>query len=70
MLHDINQQVKDLILSPTQNFFFGFAGLVTAAAAWSIWGGDMFPQVEDPKGDPQKWSEEEMRAWLNNVSSH
>jgi hypothetical protein len=29
----------------------------------------MFPQVEDPKGDPQKWSEEEMRAWLNNVSS-
>ena len=27
----------------------------------------MFPQTEDPKGDPQKWSEEEMRAWLNNV---
>jgi hypothetical protein len=28
----------------------------------------MFPQTEDPKGDHQKWSEEEMRAWLNNVS--
>lgn len=28
----------------------------------------MFPQPEDPKGDPQKWSEEEMRLWLNNVS--
>ena len=27
----------------------------------------MFPQTEDPKGDPQKWSEEEMRQWLNNV---
>jgi hypothetical protein len=49
--------------------FLGFAGLVTAAAAWSIWGGDMFPQGEDPKGDPQKWSEEDMRRWLNNVYS-
>jgi hypothetical protein len=58
---------RDTMLNPLQNFFFGFAGLVTAAAAWSIWGGDMFPQTEDPKGDPQKWSEEEMRAWLNNV---
>jgi hypothetical protein len=29
----------------------------------------MFPQTEDPKGDHQKWSEEEMRAWLNNVSA-
>jgi hypothetical protein len=55
------------LLTEVQNFFFGFAGLVTAAAAWSIWGGDMFPQTEDPKGDPQKWSEDEMRAWLNNV---
>lgn len=27
----------------------GFAGIVTAVAAWSIWGGDMFP-AEDPKG--------------------
>ena len=28
----------------------------------------MFPQTEDPKGDHSKWSEEEMRLWLNNVS--
>ena len=27
----------------------------------------MFPQSEDPKGDPQKWTEAEMRQWLNNV---
>ena len=28
----------------------GFAGLVTAVAAWSIWGGEMFPAEADPKG--------------------
>lgn len=28
----------------------GFAGLVTAAAAWTIWGGDMFPAEPDPTG--------------------
>ncbi|KAM0701091.1 hypothetical protein Q7P35_011452 [Cladosporium inversicolor] len=50
----------------SRNFFFGFAGIVTAAAAWSIWGQDMFPQLQDPKGDPQKWTDEEMRVWLNN----
>jgi hypothetical protein len=27
----------------------------------------MFPQLQDPKGDPQKWTDEEMRVWLNNV---
>jgi len=47
----------------------GFAGLVTAATAWMVFGqGEIFPQAEDPKGDPQKWSEEEMRRWLRNVS--
>ncbi|KAM0721679.1 hypothetical protein Q7P37_002604 [Cladosporium fusiforme] len=49
----------------SKNLFFGFAGLVTAAAAWSIWGQDMFPQREDPRGDPQTWSEEDLRLWLN-----
>lgn len=28
----------------------GFAGLVAAAAAWSIWGSDMFPAEQDPSG--------------------
>ena len=28
----------------------GFAGIVTAVAAWSIWGGDMFPAEKDPTG--------------------
>lgn len=27
-----------------------FAGVVTAAAAWSIWGQDMFPKEADPTG--------------------
>ena len=30
--------------------FPGFAGLVTAVAAWSIWGGDLFPAQADPVG--------------------
>ncbi|CAL8576882.1 hypothetical protein XPA_002747 [Xanthoria parietina] len=42
----------------------GFAGIVTAVAAWSIWGGDMFPADKDPTGDPAHWSESEMRIWL------
>ncbi|KAJ5090724.1 hypothetical protein N7532_009408 [Penicillium argentinense] len=28
----------------------GFAGMVTAVAAWSIWGTDVFPAEEDPTG--------------------
>ena len=52
-----------------QNLFLGFAGVVTAVAAWSIWGqGDMFPKPEDPKGDPEKWTDEEKKRWLNSVS--
>lgn len=50
--------------------FLGFAAVITGVAAWSIWGGDMFPQQEEPKGDPRNWSEEDMRRWLDNVSSH
>ena len=63
----------------------GFAGIITAAAAWSIWGGDIFPAQSDPTGskkplripfwgrwlieiqDPENWSEDEMRRWLNAV---
>lgn len=47
--------------------FLGFAGIVTAAAAWAIWGGDIFPQQPDPKGNPEDWTLDEMRRWLNNV---
>ena len=28
----------------------GFGAIVTAVAAWSIWGGDMFPAQPDPVG--------------------
>lgn len=44
--------------------YLAFAGLVTGVAVWSIWGGDMFPQTPDPKGDPETWSMEELRRWL------
>lgn len=30
--------------------FLGFAGLVTVASLWSMWGGDMFPAEKDPTG--------------------
>ena len=32
------------------HYWLGFAGLVTAVAAWSIWGSDMFPAAQDPVG--------------------
>lgn len=51
----------------SKNMFLGFAGIVTAATAWMVWGSsDIFPQAQDPKGDPQKWTEDEMRRWLTN----
>ncbi|KAJ5389538.1 uncharacterized protein N7496_000606 [Penicillium cataractarum] len=48
----------------SQNLFLGFAGMVTAVAAWSIWGSDVFPAEADPKGNPESWTEDEMRRWL------
>ncbi|WPH03679.1 Hypothetical protein R9X50_00656200 [Acrodontium crateriforme] len=50
----------------SKNMFIGFAGIVTAAAAWSIWGGDIFPKQPDPKGNPEDWTLDEMRRWLDN----
>ncbi|KAE8147688.1 hypothetical protein BDV25DRAFT_131875 [Aspergillus avenaceus] len=41
-----------------------FAGMVTAAAAWAIWGNDMFPSEPDPTGDPECWTIEEIKRWL------
>ncbi|KAK5788593.1 hypothetical protein VI817_009551 [Penicillium citrinum] len=42
----------------------GFAGMVTAVAAWSIWGTDVFPAQDDPKGNPDEWTIDEMKRWL------
>ncbi|KAK3715707.1 hypothetical protein LTR37_006932 [Vermiconidia calcicola] len=25
----------------------------------------MFPKPEDPKGEPENWTEDEMKRWLN-----
>ena len=30
--------------------FTAFTGIITAVAAWSIWGGDWFPPDRDPSG--------------------
>ncbi|RFU34614.1 hypothetical protein B7463_g1697, partial [Scytalidium lignicola] len=49
----------------SKNTFLAFAGIVTAAAAWSIWGqGEIFPRENDPSGDPEIWTRDEMRRWL------
>ncbi|RAL59901.1 hypothetical protein DID88_000528 [Monilinia fructigena] len=48
----------------SKNAVLAFTGIVTAAAAWSIWGTDLFPKEEDPTGDPATWSREELRRWL------
>ncbi|PBP15592.1 hypothetical protein BUE80_DR013671 [Diplocarpon rosae] len=47
-----------------------FTGIVTAVAAWSIWGQDMFPKESDPTGEPDNWTYEEMRRWLASRNLH
>ncbi|KAI5358421.1 hypothetical protein Slin15195_G108740 [Septoria linicola] len=47
----------------SKNLFVGFAALVTAATAWSIWGQDMFP-TSSPSSKPEDWTEAELRDWL------
>ncbi|EPE10414.1 hypothetical protein F503_05509 [Ophiostoma piceae UAMH 11346] len=48
----------------SKNAVLAFAGLVTGAALWTIWGGDIFPASPDPTGDPETWTREELRRWL------
>lgn len=46
-----------------------FGGMIAGAAAWAIWGGDVFPPERDPTGNPETWTREEMRRWLAAVSN-
>ncbi|KAG9250265.1 uncharacterized protein F5Z01DRAFT_666686 [Emericellopsis atlantica] len=48
----------------SKNMVLAFGGAVAAAALWTIWGSDMFPAEQDPTGDPEGWSREDMRRWL------
>ncbi|KAH6845499.1 hypothetical protein B0I37DRAFT_380317 [Chaetomium sp. MPI-CAGE-AT-0009] len=48
----------------SKNAVLAFGGLVTGVAVWAIWGGDLFPREQDPKGDPETWTREELRRWL------
>ncbi|KAI0851623.1 hypothetical protein F5Y00DRAFT_230272 [Daldinia vernicosa] len=48
----------------SKNAVLAFSGLVTAALAWSFAGGSIFPSQDDPKGDPETWTREELRRWL------
>ncbi|KAF2142147.1 uncharacterized protein K452DRAFT_298140 [Aplosporella prunicola CBS 121167] len=57
-------------LTQSRGSFFAFTGIVTAAAAWMIWGNDMFPAEPDPTGDPDAWTVTELRRWLNKRNLH
>ncbi|KAK4219223.1 hypothetical protein QBC37DRAFT_153159 [Rhypophila decipiens] len=48
----------------SKSAFLAFTGLVTGVAVWTIWGGDIFPTSDDPKGDPSTWTKSEMMRWL------
>lgn len=55
----------------SKNLFIGFAALITAATAWSVWGQDMFPaaassqsQSKNSTTQPETWSKGELRRWL------
>lgn len=48
----------------SKNLFLGFAGMISAAAVWAIWGNDMFPAEQDPTGDPEDWTADELKRWL------
>ncbi|EYE94885.1 Ish1 domain-containing protein [Aspergillus ruber CBS 135680] len=48
----------------SKNLFLGFTGMISAAAVWAIWGNDMFPAEQDPTGDPEDWTADELKRWL------
>lgn len=52
----------------SRNLFLGFAGLVVLASVSGIFGGDMFPAQKDPTGDPETWTDDELRRWLQAAS--
>ncbi|KAF1815946.1 hypothetical protein P152DRAFT_202717 [Eremomyces bilateralis CBS 781.70] len=44
-----------------------FSGIITAVAAFTILGGSsIFPPESDPTGDPNDWTETDLKRWLNN----
>ncbi|KAM3504489.1 hypothetical protein MY10362_003537 [Beauveria mimosiformis] len=47
----------------SKNMVLAFGGVVAAATAWML-AGDLFPADPDPKGDPETWTREQMRRWL------
>ncbi|ATY63243.1 hypothetical protein A9K55_007083 [Cordyceps militaris] len=47
----------------SKNMVLAFGGVVAAATAWML-AGDLFPADPDPKGEPETWTREEMRRWL------
>ncbi|KAF4453019.1 STE24 endopeptidase [Fusarium austroafricanum] len=55
----------------SKNVVLFFGGVVSMAAAYTIWGNDgqgMFPPQPDPTGDPKTWTKEECRLWLEKAS--
>ncbi|KAF2864492.1 hypothetical protein K470DRAFT_254133 [Piedraia hortae CBS 480.64] len=52
----------------SQNIFFGFALAVSAAAAWSIWGGEVFPSQKKDDRLLEEWTNTELKEFLNKVA--
>ncbi|KAH7250222.1 uncharacterized protein BKA55DRAFT_690455 [Fusarium redolens] len=55
----------------SKNVVLFFGGVVSMAAAYTIWGNDgqgVFPPQPDPTGDPKTWTKEECQLWLNKAS--
>ncbi|CVK87519.1 uncharacterized protein FMAN_05516 [Fusarium mangiferae] len=57
----------------SKNVVLFFGGVVSMAAAYTIWGNDgqgVFPSQPDPTGDPKTWTKEECQLWLNKRNLH
>ncbi|PQK14484.1 hypothetical protein BB8028_0005g00150 [Beauveria bassiana] len=61
-LLDNTLKSKNMVLANLTSLA-AFGGVVAAATAWML-AGDFFPADPDPKGDPETWTREEMRRWL------
>ncbi|CZT18446.1 uncharacterized protein RCC_04291 [Ramularia collo-cygni] len=48
----------------SKNMVLGFAALISGVAMYSIWGQDMFPREQDPAGEPETWTADQQRKFL------
>jgi len=57
----------------SKNAVLAFGGIVAAVTAWTMyWNSDtpLFPPEPDPKGDPETWTETQLKRWLQLRNLH